>query len=132
MEFSTTIPELVCKDIQLSLAFYCQKLGFTVLFDRADDGFYFLVKDDIQLMLQQLSELAWMSHDNDVPFGNGLNLAFKTTSLDQFDLVALAADTYRASETLEYKVLDAMAKVRQVIFRDPDGYLIRFVEPMTA
>ncbi|AOT09756.1 VOC family protein [Pseudoalteromonas luteoviolacea] len=128
MEFNNTIPELVCRDIESSLSFYTQKLGFKVLFEREEQGFFFLYKDDIQLMLQQLGETAWMSHGNDTPFGNGMNIAFKVESLENLDCSTPSEDIFLETETIEYRVLDGVASVNQVIFRDPDGYLIRFVE----
>lgn len=130
MNFNTTIPEFLCKDIKKSVEFYVQNLKFKILFQRNEDGFYFLTKDNIQLMLQQVTENGWLSHGKHTPFGNGLNIALQVPSIDIYDIKDLSDYIYLEAQEVEYQTLYRVIKVRQIIFRDPDGYLIRFIQPL--
>ena len=51
-------PELYCSDLQKSLAFYCDVLGFHILYDRPEDGFAMLERDGARIMLEQIDESA--------------------------------------------------------------------------
>lgn len=42
MTFNALIPELYVTDLQRSLVFYTQLLGFKVAYDRPEEGFAFL------------------------------------------------------------------------------------------
>ena len=128
MEFNNTIPEILVRDVEKSVLFYTEKLGFLVEFTRTADQFYFLSYSGSQLMLQQADEDGWLSHGIDCPLGNGLNIAIKVNSLDNFDMDALGKYIFRPQEEVTYKTKEDETIVRQVIFRDPDGYLIRFIE----
>lgn len=130
IKFNPIIPELLCRNIQISLLFYTTKLQFSILFDRPENDFYFLVKDDLQLMLQQVTDSGWLSHSLDTPFGNGCNIAFQVASFDVYNSEALSNNIYLESHIIEYRVLNKVIKAKQVIFRDPDGYLIRFIQPL--
>lgn len=47
------IPELIVSDLQRSLDFYCQVLGFKIEYQRPEDKFAFLSYHGSQLMLEQ-------------------------------------------------------------------------------
>jgi len=47
------VPELMCSDIQRSLSFYTNTLGFSVLFARPEDRFAYLEREGAQIMIEQ-------------------------------------------------------------------------------
>ncbi|EJL6695837.1 VOC family protein, partial [Vibrio cholerae] len=73
MNFNNTIPELLVRDLEKSISFYTEKLGFFVEFTRQEDNFYFLSHSESQLMLQKAQEDGWLSHGIHCPLGNGIN-----------------------------------------------------------
>ena len=49
-------PELDVADLDRSLAFYVDVIGFQVLFDRTEERFVFLDLDGVHLMLEEAAE----------------------------------------------------------------------------
>ncbi|WP_342824766.1 VOC family protein [Candidatus Lucifugimonas marina] len=56
MEFNSLIPELIVSDIERSIHFYRDVLGFTVEYERQEEKFAFLAVENAQLMLLQDNE----------------------------------------------------------------------------
>ena len=48
------VPELYCLDLSDSLEFYCELLGFTVLYSRPEEGFAYLDMNGVELMLDEI------------------------------------------------------------------------------
>lgn len=81
---NTLVPELSVSDWRASLTFY-QLLGFSVAYDRPEEGFAFLVLGGAQLMIDQIG----VGRDFDLPgaprerpFGRGMNLQIEVAALD--------------------------------------------------
>src|SRR5215216_1466338 len=74
-------PELNVQDIAVSLRFWCQLLGFQVLFERPEEGFAYLQQEGAQVMLEQLSPRSWSVGALERPFGRGINLQITLSSL---------------------------------------------------
>lgn len=55
-QLPSLVPELIVKDIERSLIFYCQMLGGRVVFERTDDRFSAIELYGGLLMLEQLDE----------------------------------------------------------------------------
>jgi catechol 2,3-dioxygenase-like lactoylglutathione lyase family enzyme len=79
------IPELSVSDWKASCRFYCDILGFSVVYDRAEEGFAFLALGEAQLMIDQIG----VGRDFDLldvprlyPFGRGMNLQIEVPALD--------------------------------------------------
>ena len=53
MEFNRLIPELSVSNIEKSLHFYTETLGFKVEYSRTEDKFYFLSLEGSQLMIKR-------------------------------------------------------------------------------
>jgi lactoylglutathione lyase len=47
------VPELYCADLERSLRFYRETLGFAVCYARPEERFAYLERDGAQLMLEQ-------------------------------------------------------------------------------
>ena len=56
MNFNTLIPELAISNCKASLVFYRDILGFSVAYERIDEGFAFLELGNAQLMLDEIGQ----------------------------------------------------------------------------
>ncbi|MFI6742389.1 bleomycin resistance protein [Nonomuraea sp. NPDC050451] len=125
---SRLVPELICSDLQASLAFY-HLLGFKIRYERPQERFAYLERDGADLMLEQP-----LSRDRlyprtalDHPYGRGINLTVEVDDVDQIHTTLLAAgyEMWLPLEERWYeRSVDAVG-VRQFAVQDPDGYLLR-------
>ncbi len=128
MHFNSLIPELLVSNALKSLDFYTEMLGFEILFDRKDEGFYFLNKEGGQLMINQLKDDSWVNGNLSHPFGQGMHLTFNTSNIEDVIKDALNDSIYLGPFDQTYDVADGKATLKEIIYKDPDGYLIRFVQ----
>jgi catechol 2,3-dioxygenase-like lactoylglutathione lyase family enzyme len=127
------VPELKISDLAASLTFWCDALGFRVLYGRPEDGFAYLDRDGAQIMLDQRGLGApdrrgiWETGALERPFGRGINFEVHVTDLADIEthLDAAGISIYFGPETRWYRVGDREVGVRQVLVQDPDGYLVR-------
>ena len=124
-------------DARTSVAFYTNILGFSLRYDRPEEGFAFLDRDGVQIMLDQVG----VGRDFDPrlktlaqPWGRGVNLQIRVT-----DVAVLLAALARANWPLVLPVEDRwyrqdkiMVGNRQFVVADPDGYLLRFFQDLGA
>ncbi|MBU0859217.1 MAG: VOC family protein [Alphaproteobacteria bacterium] len=127
-------PELLCTDIDRSLAFYTGILGFSIAYQRPEEGFAMLERQGVRLMLDQMDTGAdsrtWAAGPLDYPFGRGMNLQIQTT-----DVAALynavqdaVCPVFLPLEEKWYRADNVYVGNRQFIVLDPDGYMLRFFE----
>ena len=126
------VPELAVTDLAVSLRFYAA-LGFSVRFTRSDPPFAYLELGRAQLMVEQLNAGSWETGPMDRPFGRGVNLSVEVpdsrraaSSVEEggYELFEPVAERwYAVSEVLEEGQVE-------VLVQDPDGYLIRLIEPL--
>jgi catechol 2,3-dioxygenase-like lactoylglutathione lyase family enzyme len=126
------VPELDVSDLQRSLTFYEQVLGFNRLYDRPEEGFAYLDFHGAHLMLEQAEGPGRRFHSAPLvpPFGRGMNLQIEAAC------AALQAVHQRLLENgfnfvipLEerwYRRDGCEVGQRQFVVADPDGYLLRF------
>lgn len=126
-------PELQVSDLQDSLAFYQQVLGFSLLYQRPEDGFAAIARGEAALMLEQIDQHArpddpWTVMPLDRPLGRGINLQIDVADLQPLYQALLANDVplRLPLETVEYRTGNSWIRVRQLMIQDPDGYLLRF------
>ncbi len=121
------VPELHCRDLSVSLAFY-RALGFVLLYERG--GFACVGREGARIMLEEIGEAAWLAAPAEVPFGRGMHLQIAVGDvapvLDACDLDAV----FRRLETVWYRSGDRWIGQRQFVAKDPDGYLLRFMQPL--
>ncbi|TCR70376.1 VOC family protein [Bosea sp. BK604] len=86
--FNALVPELDVSDIDISLDFWCGRLGFDIAYDRPAAKFAYLQREGAQIMLCQING-HWEVGPLERPFGRGINFQFKVTSLAPI-LAALA------------------------------------------
>lgn len=129
------VPELSVTDWRASVRFYTDVLGFTVVYDRPEDGFACLALGSAELMIDQIDRGRTFDatlRSGDRPFGRGINLQIGVSSI-QPCMDALAAAGWPLILPLEdrwYRRGDVELGNRQFIVADPDGYLLRLFEDL--
>jgi catechol 2,3-dioxygenase-like lactoylglutathione lyase family enzyme len=126
------VPELYVLDVERSLHFWCELLGFRTLYRRTEAGFAYLERERAQVMLEQTGRESWSVGDMVKPFGRGINLQIATSSLQplldrlsavNWPLFVQPAERWYRTDNLE-------SGQRQFLVQDPDGYLLRFAEAL--
>ena len=123
------VPELACSDIERSLAFYTQVLGFDIVYARPEESFAYLDRGGAQLMLDQIGVgRTWAAGSLEQPFGRGINLQIEVPDVDALYAAvrSAAAIIFLPIEDTWYRREDVLVGNRQFIVQDPDGYLLRF------
>lgn len=129
------VPELTVTDIAASREFYCDILGWSVVYERPEERFMMLGLGEARLMLDALS--IGRNFDAELtpehrPFGRGMNLEIEVDAvqpmLDALEKAGRAL--HLPAEDAWYRTGDTMSGQRQFIVADPDGYLLRFVQSL--
>lgn len=133
MQFNPLVPEFYVLDFQKSLSFYTQILEFTLEYQRESPQFAFLSYQGSQLMIQQEDDNEdWHNGKPDYPFGRGINFQIRTDDA-QHVLEKLKAADYPIKRGLQeswYAVKDSSYGYKEFLVMDPDGYLLRFSQPL--
>lgn len=126
------VPELVCQDAFISMKFYVGILGFQVLYDRPEQGFYYLERQGAEIMIGQLSDSSWITDTIEPPFGRGLHFQITTSDLAKlYDTCKFnEVKFFREWEEAWYRADDHYVGQSQFIICDPDGYMLRFAESL--
>jgi catechol 2,3-dioxygenase-like lactoylglutathione lyase family enzyme len=129
--FNAMVPELDVSDIETSLRFWCEQLGFEIAYDRPQAGFAYLEREGAQIMLCQING-NWETGALERPFGRGVNFQIATQSLDPILKAIAKADwpLYREPAEAWYRIGSEPLESgsREFLVQDPDGYLIRFAQ----
>ncbi|MCX8996381.1 VOC family protein [Rhizobiaceae bacterium BDR2-2] len=129
------VPELAVTDWQASRAFYCNLIGFTVLYERPEEGFSFLTLDQAELMIDQIGLGRTFAVDGaplERPLGRGLNLQIRVPDVRTIlpRLEAAGVPLYLPLEEKWYRRDTRETGNRQFAVADPDGYLLRLYEDL--
>jgi catechol 2,3-dioxygenase-like lactoylglutathione lyase family enzyme len=127
------VPELACADIERSLHFYVDVLGFRVMYARPEERFAYLEREGAELMLDQLNVgRSWTTAEMTHPFGRGMNLQIEVSDVDALHaaVVAAGAPIFLPMEERWYRMDDVLTGQRQFIVQDPDGYLLRLAQDL--
>ncbi|MEM7640349.1 MAG: VOC family protein [Pseudomonadota bacterium] len=124
------VPELYVSNLETSLVFYIEVLGFEVAYDRPAEKFAYLHRDGAELMLEQVGEKSWLTSELTHPFGRGVNFQIQVAEVTPFYEACLqtAAVIKVPLERREYETGDRTIIQTQFVVQDPDGYLIRLAE----
>lgn len=132
-------PELCCTNIKNSLAFYTEILGFSIQYQREEDGFAMLERQGSRIMLDEIRDVSvtgtdrtWLSGTLEKPFGRGINLEMRTSDVDELYARVQHADAsiFMPIEDKWYRANDVEIGNRQFIVLDPDGYMLRFAQDL--
>ena len=137
------VPELYVSDVQKSLAFYVDVLGFAIEWQRPEEGFAAIRLEDCCFMLEQhnsleeasseeLSSGDWITAKLEYPFGRGINFEITLTDIEQIytNLKAISYPIKLDLYQTQYQVNDQVVTVQQFLVMDPDGYLLRFAQEL--
>lgn len=123
------VPELIVRDRATSLAFWRELCGFSIKYERAEEGFAYLVRGAAHLMLEQEGiGRKWITAPLERPLGRGINLQISVPETGSIiaRLESAGWPLYGPLETKWYRAGDRESGVEQFLVQDPDGYLIRF------
>jgi catechol 2,3-dioxygenase-like lactoylglutathione lyase family enzyme len=132
VSFAKLMPELKVSDLQVSLRFWRDVLGFIERYSRPEEGFVFLDRDGAQVMLHQddmgSRPGALITGEMQRPFGRGINFEIDAKDLTPIlQAVAHASwPIYLGPEERWRRVGSIMSGAREIWLQDPDGYLVRF------
>lgn len=78
------VPELSVTDLKRSLTFWCDLIGFNVLYDRPQEGFAYLDLNGAQIMLEQRDkrDTSWETGLFELPLGRGINFQIEVPEAD--------------------------------------------------
>lgn len=128
------VPELYVSDFTRSLAFYTAIIGFEVRYARPEERFVYLSLGAAELMLEQptLPERTFLAGELVFPYGRGMNLSVPVNDADAvYERVKQANAVVLLSPEERWYRQDAQeAGNRQFVVADPDGYLLRIVQPL--
>ena len=131
MSRARLVPELLCSDLDASLAFYIGLAGFSVLYERPEDRFAYLNFDGAEIMLEELprdGKRVWLTADVQKPFGRGINFEIQVADADaiQSRMMKSSWPLFQPMEERWYRAGERETGNRQFLVQDPDGYLLRF------
>lgn len=102
-------------------------------FQRTDPPFAYIELGQAQVMLEQQHAGSWNVEPLDRPLGRGINFQIEVVDV-QSTAAALSACGFRPLRGLQetwYAVLqEAEEGQREFLVQDPDGYLMRFAQPL--
>lgn len=128
------VPELDVSDLDASLAFYRDILGFSVRYERPEERFTYLERDGAELMLQEAGGPGrrFRTAPLEAPFGRGVNLQIRVADARALIAKACAAGAriVLGLEERWYRRAGGEVGNLQFVAADPDGYLLRFFEDL--
>lgn len=129
------VPEFSVSDWLESRHFYCDLIGFSVLYERPEEGFCYLELNGAQLMIDQIGVGRDFSFENaplERPFGRGLNVQIRVPDVHaiQNRLSVAGIMPYLPLEEKWYRRDNQEVGNRQFVVADPDGYLLRLFEDL--
>ena len=126
--FALVAPEFFVRDVDASVAFYVDALGFTLL--RADAGadgrrtFAVVVRDAAEFMLAHEALLGTATREAlPYPRAAGVDIRLMIDDVD-----AMYARVVAAGARIVLPVKDQPYGLRDFIVADPDGFRIRFAQ----
>ena len=131
MKFNALIPELGVRDLAASLDFHVGLIGFSVAYERPEEGFAFLELGAAQLMLDTIGMGRTIGEEASA-LGGGINFQLEVDDLDGIvsRLDAAGWPLVIGPEERLYRTPDGERGQRQLWVRDPDGYLLRPFQPI--
>ena len=127
MKFNALVPELSVSNLQKSLFFYVNILGFRIEYERPNEKFAYLSYGKAQLMIEQINN-HWNVADLEYPFGRGINFQIETNDILSIQ-TALKEHNLKPFKDMfesQYAADKQTFKQLEILVLDPDGYLLRF------
>ena len=134
MEWNQLLPELDVFNLEDSLHFYIDLIGFQIVYDRKEDKFVFLQLENVQLMLQQIDKdnNKWETGKLEYPLGVCINFQIDVTNIDEI-YEKLKNANYKIFVEMEdhwYRKNNILMGCKEFLVQDPNGYLLRFSQDL--
>ena len=134
MEWNQMLPELDVFNLEDSLHFYIDLVGFHIVYDRKEDKFAFLQFENVQLMIQQIDKdnNKWKTGKLEYPLGVGINFQIDVTNIDEV-YQRFKKENYKIFVEMEdhwYRKDNILMGCREFLVQDPNGYLLRFSQDL--
>lgn len=127
------VPELYVSDLKKTLSFYVDILGFNVLFQREEEKFAYLQRENARMMFEQIgASREWITDALQNPFGRGINFQIEVSVVDDL-YQTVKKNNIKLFLDLEekwYRKDNEFVGNRQFLIQDPDGYLLRFYQDL--
>lgn len=122
------VPELSVSNFAASLKFYCDILGFKIRHQRKNPDFAYLQNEQVQIMLEQIHDAAWITDDLTYPLGRGINFQIELSDIFSIyeRLKAANIPCFRDLQENSYDTGNEISQQAEFLVQDPDGYLLRF------
>lgn len=134
MEWNQMIPELDIFNLEESLHFYIDLIGFKKVYDRKEDKFVFLQLEKVQFMIQEIDfeNNKWGTGKLEHPLGVGINFQIDVTNIDEIynNLRNVDYKIFVEMEEHWYRKDDVLLGCREFLVQDPNGYLLRFSQDL--
>lgn len=136
MKWNQMIPEFDAFNLEDSLHFYVDLIGFHVEYDRPEDKFAFLQFGDVQFMIQEIDSenMKWNTGELKYPLGIGINFQIDVTNIDEiYD--RLKKDDYEIFVQMEdhwYRKDNVLMGCREFLVQDPNGFVLRFSQDLES
>lgn len=132
MKWNQMIPEFDVFNLDETLHFYVDLIGFKVAYDRPEDKFAFLELEDVQFMVQEIDKenLKWDTGELKYPLGIGINFQIDVKNIDEI-YNRLKEDNYKIFVEMEdhyYRKDNEMLGEREFLVQDPNGFVLRFAQ----
>lgn len=130
MQLNKLVPELIITDLSKSYHFWVELLGFSIKYQRIEEKFMYLERDDVQFMLEEQQEEQWLTGELNYPLGRGINFQIEVKKIDDILNILKKVQWPIFSELEErwYRTEDVEHGQKQFLVQDPDGYLLRIIE----
>ena len=127
--WSPLVCELLVADIEASLAFWCDLIGFSVAYRRPEESFAYLERGGAQIMLHQRAGV-WETAALEQPFGRGVMFQLSVDDLTALEEKLRSAEwpIYDGPRETWRRTGDIESGRREVFVQDPDGYLLMLAE----
>lgn len=123
-------PEILVQDIQASVAFWRDLLGFEIAYPRMEDRFVYLERPDgAQIMLCQQSG-DWETGPLERPYGRGVMFQVYVDGVDALyaSVTARGWPIYEGLREVWRRYGDREGSQREFFVQDPDGYLVMIAQ----
>ena len=127
------VPELSITDFEKSLDFYTRSLGFSIKYQRPEEGFAYLILGNAEIMIDQIGKgRTWKTGDFQYPLGRGINFQIEVDSISTLleKLKENNTQLYMEPEEKWYRKDSIEVGNKQFLVQDPDGYLLRFTQDL--
>ena len=112
-----------------SKKFYINILGFKLEYERVENKFAFLSYGDTQIMIEEING-HWNTSELQYPLGRGINFLIATDDVCEIEDILKQNNIKLFKDMMvnQYKCDGETIVNKEILFQDPDGYLLRFAQ----